>query len=718
MIKVIKRDGRKKPFDNSRITQAIKKAYFEVYGESVTNDKQNEISKIVSNVTKKLLKKESNEITVEEIQDTVLNELKLVDSNIYNAYKKYREDRTLARKNSIDDEISSLINGCNEYWANENSNKNAKLVTTQRDYLAGIVSKDVSRRKLLPKDVVEAHDEGIIHFHDMDYFLQKTLTNCELINLEDMLQNGTVINEKMIEKPHRFLTAMTIATQIITAVTSSTYGGATITLTHLAPFVRDSYNVFLNKYKNRGFEEELCIKFAQEDLKKEIKDGVQTFNYQINSMSNTNGQSPFLSVFIYLGENKEYTKEVSMIAEEFFKQRLEGIKNRNGVPVTQAFPKILYVLEEQNINEDSEYWWLTVLGAKCTSKRFVPDYISEKKMKELKEGNCFPCMGCRSFLSPYKDENGNYKFYARFNQGVVTINLPDVALSSNGEYDNFWTILDERLELCHKALLCRHKRLEGTLSDVAPILWQDGALGRLKQGETIDKLLHGGYSSISLGYVGIYETTKVMTGNSHTDNGIGKEFALKVMRYLNQKCEEWTKQDNIGYGLYGCPQETTTYKFAKSLQRRHGIIEGITDRDFVTNSYHVFVEEKIDAFTKLKLESEFQDLSTGGAVSYIEAQNLTDNIDAVLEVIKFMYENIMYAEINIKSDYCMNCGYDGEIKLDENLDWYCPNCGNKDKTKMNVTRRTCSYLGSNYWNKGRTEEISKRAIHLGDIEVE
>lgn len=713
-MNVIKRDGRVKQYDIDRIKMAIEKAFHDVYGLENYID---EITNLTREVDFKLNR--NKDYTVEEIQDIVIQTLfdnKFDD--VANSYKAYREKRSEERGNLIDKEIEDLIFGKSEYWKNENSNKNSTLVTTQRDYLAGIVSTDITKRKILPKDIVQAHNEGILHYHDMDYSLQN-ITNCDLINLYDMLQNGTVINGKMIEKPHRFLTAMTIATQIITAVTSSTYGGATITLTHLAPFVKSSRDKFYDKYKRRGLTEEQCNTFANEDLEKEIEDGVQTFNYQINSMSNTNGQSPFLTVFIYLGENNsEYAKEISMIAKEFFKQRLLGIKNEKGVYITQAFPKLIYVLEEQNIKEDSEYYWLTRLACKCTAKRFVPDYISEKKMKQLKNGQCFPNMSCRSFLTPWKDENGNYKFYGRFNQGVVTLSLPDVALSSKGNMEKFWKLMEERTELCHKALLVRHNRLIGTKSDVAPILWQYGAFARLKKGESIDKLLVSGYSSISLGYAGLYECVKYMTGESHIGTVKGKQFGLEVMKFLNKKCDQWIKEDNLGYGLYGSPIESTTYKFAKCLKKRFGIIEGITDRNYITNSYHCPVFQKIDAFEKLKEESEFQELSLGGAISYVECGNLTNNIDAVLEVVKYIYDNIMYAELNIKSDYCMECGFDGEMKLNDNLEWYCPNCGNRNHDTMNVTRRTCGYVGTNFWNKGRTQEINERYVHLDDKDIE
>lgn len=721
-MQVIKRDGRRQKFDKEKIYNAVSKAFIEVDKELTEQDKKKalEIADYIESLNKNL--------KVEEVQDIV--EDKLMASNrkdVARCYIRYRYLRGLVREsNTTDKTIFELLNGTNEYWNSENANKNAKVVTVQRDYIAGITSTDITRRFLLPKDIVEAHDAGIIHFHDADYFAQNALHNCELINLEDMLQNGTMINNILIEKPHRFLTAATIATQIITAVTSSSYGGATITLTALAPFVRSSYNKYYDKYKKRGMDDETCKKYAMEDTKKEIEDGVQTFNYQVNSMTNTNGQSPFLSVCMYLGETTEYKEELSWIIEEFLKQRILGLKNEKGVYITQAFPKLLYVLEEDNIHEDSKYYYLTKLAAKCTAKRLVPDYISEKIMKECKidangNGQCYPCMGCRSFLTPYLDKNGKPKYYGRFNQGVVTISLPDVALSSKKDMDEFWKIFDERLELCHRALQIRHERLAHAISDIAPILWQHGALARLGKGESIHELLHNGYSTISLGYAGLYECVKYMTGNSHTDNGIGKEFALEVMKKLNDKCNEWKKEEKIDYSVYGTPIESTTYKFAKCLRNRFGIIEGITDRDYITNSYHVPVFEKIDPFTKLSLESEFQKLSPGGAISYIECADLTNNIDAVIEVIKFIYDHIMYAELNTKSDYCQVCGYDGEIKIvDENgkLDWKCPNCGNMDHSKMNVARRTCGYIGTNFFNQGRTDEIRNRYVHLDNHKID
>ncbi len=712
-MKVIKRDGHMVDYCPEKIEQAILKANKEVEeSEQASNTQIKNIIKYIESLGKK-------RILVEDIQDII--EMKLMSIGKYQLAKKYityRYTRELVRRsNTTDLAIKELIDGENEYWNTENSNKNAKIVTTQRDYLAGITSTDITRRFLLPEEIVEAHDQGIIHFHDADYFAQNALHNCDLINLEDMLQNGTNINGVMIEKPHKFLTAVTIATQIITAVSSSQYGGCTITLTHLAPFVRDSYNRYLKIYKNRKLSKEDCEKFAKEDLKTEITAGVQTFQYQVNSMTTTNGQAPFLSVCMYLGETEEYKEELAMIIEEFLNQRIEGMKNEKGVYITPAFPKLLYVLEEDNIHENSKYYYLTELAAKCTAKRMVPDYISEKMMKKLKidkngNGQCYPCMGCRSFLTPYVDKEGKPKYYGRFNQGVVTINLVDVALSADKDEELFWKIFDERLELCHRALQIRHKRLAKATSDVAPILWQHGALARLGKGESIHELLHGGYSTISLGYAGLYECVKFMTGHSHTDNGKGKEFGLEVMQKLNDKCKEWKEAENMDYSVYGTPIESTTYKFAKCLRGRFGIIKGITDRNYITNSYHVPVFEEIDAFTKLSLESEFQKLSPGGAISYIETPNLQNNIPAVIEVIKFIYDNIMYAELNTKSDYCQKCGYDGEILINDDLEWYCPNCGNKDHDTLNVARRTCGYIGTKFWNKGRTQEIKERVLHL------
>ena len=730
-MKVIKRDGSIVDYNPGKIEIAINKANAEVDEQDQASSTQ--IKKIIKYIEG--LKKKR--ILVEDIQDIIEEKLmELKKYKLAKTYITYRYTRELVRKsNTTDLAIKELIDGESEYWNTENSNKNAKIVTTQRDYLAGITSTDITKRFLLPEDIVKAHESGLIHFHDADYFAQNALHNCDLINLDDMLQNGTIINGVMIEKPHRFLTAMTIATQLITAVNSSQYGGCTITLTHLAPFVRSSYEYYVKKYKKRKFSSEDVEKYAKEDLKKEIVDGVQTFQYQINSMTTTNGQAPFLSVCLYLGETEEYKEELAMIIEEVLKQRIEGMKNEKGVYVTPAFPKLLYVLEEDNIKKNGKYYYLTKLAAECTAKRMVPDYISEKIMKELKknelgDGECYPCMGCRSFLTPDRSMSlgniakaknyveGKGKYYGRFNQGVVTINLVDVALSSGKDMELFDKIFDERLELCHRALQLRHERLAKATSDVAPILWQNGALARLEKGESIHELLHHGYSTISLGYAGLYECVKYMTGHSHTDNGKGKEFGLKVMQHLNDKCAEWKAAEDIDYSVYGTPIESTTYKFAKSLKDRFGIIKGITDRNYITNSYHVPVFEEIDAFTKLKLESEFQKLSPGGAISYIETPNLANNLDSVLEVIRFIYDNIMYAELNTKLDYCQCCGYSGEILIDDNLEWYCPNCGNRDHDKLNVARRTCGYIGSNFWNKGRTQEIKDRVIHLDNKDAD
>ena len=719
-MQVVKRNGTIVDFDQSKIINAISKANNEVKASERATKK--EIGEIIDYINS--LKKDR--ILVEDIQDVI--EEKLMEYGHYELakiYIIYRYKRALVRKaNTTDQSIKELIDGESEYWNTENSNKNARIVTTQRDYLAGITSTDITRRFLLPEDIVKAHDEGIIHFHDADYFAQNALHNCDLINLEDMLQNGTNINGVMIEKPHKFLTAMTIATQIITAVSSSQYGGATVTMTHLAPFVRESYKRHLEKYRQRELSEEQCVRFAKEDTLKEIKDGVQTFQYQVNSMTTTNGQAPFLSVCLYLGETEEYKEELALIIEEILKQRIEGMKNEKGVYITPAFPKLLYVLEEDNVTENSKYWYLTKLAAECTAKRMVPDYISEKMMKKYKidkngNGNCYPCMGCRSFLTPYVDPKTNQpKYYGRFNQGVVTINLVDVALSSGGDFDKFWEIYEERLELCHRALQLRHERLAHCTSDVAPILWQHGALARFGKGESIHPLLHGGYSTISLGYAGLYECVKYMTGHSHTDNGKGKAFGLEVMQKLNDKCKEWKEAEDIDYSVYGTPIESTTYKFAKNLKKRFGTIEGITDKGYITNSYHVPVFEEIDAFSKLKLESEFQRLSPGGAVSYVETPNLQNNLEVVLQVMKFIYDNIMYAELNTKSDYCQKCGYTGEILIDDDLEWYCPNCGNRDHSTLNVARRTCGYIGTNFWNKGRTQEIKERVLHIDNKDDE
>ena len=663
-------------------------------------------------------------VSVEEIQDMVENQIMATGAfELARNYVRYRYQRTLVRKaNTTDNRILSLIECNNEEVKQENSNKNPTVNSVQRDYMAGEVSKDLTQRLLLPPDIVEADKQGIIHFHDSDYFAQH-MHNCDLVNLEDMLQNGTVISETRIEKPHSFSTACNIATQIIAQVASNQYGGQSISLAHLAPFVQISRDKIraevLEEIRQLGAQAspEQISEIVEKRLHREINKGVQTIQYQVITLMTTNGQAPFLTVFMYLNEarNEQEKKDLALIIEETLKQRYQGVKNEAGVWVTPAFPKLIYVLEEDNVSEGSEYFYLTELAAKCTAKRLVPDYISEKKMKELKEGNCFPVMGCRSALSPWKDENGNYKFYGRFNQGVVTINLVDVALSSGRDMEKFWKIFDERLDLCYRALMYRHNRLKGTLSDAAPILWQFGALARLKKGETIDKLLYGGYSTISLGYAGLYECVRYMTGKSHTDPE-ATPFALEVMKYMNAACDRWKAETNIAFSIYGSPIESTTYKFAKCLQKRFGIVEGVTDKNYITNSYHVHVTEPIDAFSKLKFESQFQALSTGGAVSYVEVPNMQDNIPAVLQVIRFIYDNIMYAELNTKSDFCQVCGYSGEIQVVEDehgkLVWECPNCGNRDQDKMNVARRTCGYIGTQFWNQGRTQEIRERVLHL------
>lgn len=714
---VIKRDGREVPFDKKKICIAIKKAMNSVgcnYDDNCAEKIANEISN--TNVSK---------MSVDEIGD--IAERKLMSTShkdVAQEYVRYRYQRNLIRETEkTNDSILNLIELQNKEILEENSNKNAVISSTQRDYMAGEVSKDLTKRLLLPPDVVEGHEEGIIHYHDMDYFAQH-MHNCSLVNLDDMLQNGTVINKTKIEKPKSFATACTVATQIVAQVASSQYGGQTISVAHLAPFVRISREKIRKKVEEESkkilesmseetdsISDEVIDEITEQRLRQEIKDGVQTIQYQVETIMSTNGQAPFLSVFLYLNENPEYKAETAMIIEEILNQRMLGTKNEVSVYVSPSFPKLLYVLEEENIHEDSKYWYLTELAAKCSAKRLVPDYISEKKMKQIKDGYCFACMGCRSFLPVWYDENGNAKFYGRFNQGVVTLNLPDVALSSGGDFDKFWEIMKERLDLCYRALMCRHNRLKGTPSDVAPILWQHGALARLSKHETIDKYLYGSYSSISLGYGGLYECVKYMTGESHTSEK-GKVFAKQVMQCLVDHCEVWKQKTNIGFSVYGTPMESTTYKFAKCLKNRFGIIEGITDKDYITNSYHVHVTEEIDAFSKLSFESEFQDLSTGGSISYIEVPDMQRNIDAVLSVIKFIYDNIMYAEINTKSDYCQVCGFDGEMQIDENMKWYCPNCNNRDTSKMNVTRRTCGYLGSNFWNYGRTQEIKERVLHL------
>ena len=719
-MKIIKRNGSEEGFDVSKIVAAITKANAAVDNSPLSKEQISDIADYVEYKCNKL----NRAVSVEEIQDMVENQIMSTGAfDVARDYVRYRYKRSLVRKaNTTDTRILSLIEYNNEEVKQENSNKNPAVNSVQRDYMAGEVSKDITRRLLLPTEVVEADEQGIIHFHDSDYYAQH-MHNCDLVNLEDMLQNGTVISETLIEKPHSFSTACNIATQIIAQVASSQYGGQSISLAHLAPFV----NISREKIRKDVMEElellgctpsdEKIAEIVETRLKKEITKGVQTIQYQVITLMTTNGQAPFLTVFMYLNEakNEQEKADLAMIIEETLKQRLQGVKNEAGVWVTPAFPKLIYVLEDDNITEDSRYFYLTELSARCSAKRLVPDYISEKKMKELKEGNCFPVMGCRSALNPWKDENGSYKFYGRFNQGVVTINLVDVALSSGGDYNKFWEIFDERLELCYRALMCRHNRLKGTVSDVAPILWQNGALARLKKGEKIDKLLYGGYSTISLGYAGLYECVKYMTGLSHT-NPEATPFAISVMKYMNDKCAEWTDKTNIAFSTYGSPIESTTYKFAKCLQKRFGIIPGITDKGYITNTYHVHVTEPIDAFSKLAFESKFQALSTGGAVSYVEVPNMQHNIPAVLEVIKFIYENIMYAELNTKSDYCQKCGFSGEIQTvvddDKKIVWECPQCGNRDENTLNVARRTCGYIGTQFWNQGRTQEIRERVLHL------
>ena len=719
-MKIIKRNGSEEIFDVSKVEAAVAKANAASDNAPLSREQIADIAEYVEYKCNKL----NRAVSVEEIQDMVENQIMSTGAfDVARGYVRYRYKRSLVRKaNTTDTRILSLIEYNNEEVKQENSNKNPAVNSVQRDYMAGEVSKDITRRLLLPAEIVEADEQGIIHFHDSDYYAQH-MHNCDLVNLEDMLQNGTVISETLIEKPHSFSTACNIATQIIAQVASSQYGGQSISLAHLAPFV----NISREKIRRDVIEElalldchpsdEKIAEIVETRLKKEITKGVQTIQYQVITLMTTNGQAPFLTVFMYLNEakNEQEKADLAMIIEETLKQRLQGVKNEAGVWVTPAFPKLIYVLEDDNITEDSKYFYLTELSARCSAKRLVPDYISEKKMKELKEGNCFPVMGCRSALNPWKDENGNYKFYGRFNQGVVTINLVDVALTSGGDYNKFWEIFDDRLELCFRALMCRHNRLKGTLSDVAPILWQNGALARLKKGEKIDKLLYGGYSTISLGYAGLYECVKYMTGLSHT-NPEATPFALSVMEYMNKKCTKWTEDTDIAFSIYGSPIESTTYKFAKCLQKRFGIIPGITDKGYITNSYHVHVTEPIDAFSKLAFESKFQALSTGGAVSYVEVPNMQHNIPAVLEVIKFIYDNIMYAELNTKSDYCQKCGFSGEIQTvvdeDKKIVWECPQCGNRDENTLNVARRTCGYIGTQFWNQGRTQVIRERVLHL------
>ena len=725
-MKIIKRNGSEAVFDITKIIAAITKANH-VVPESQRLTKE-QIIEISDHVQTSCLSR-GHAMNVEEIQDLVEDEIMQTGAfEVARKYITYRYVQSLKRThNTTDDKILSLIECNNEEVKQENSNKNPTVNSVQRDYMAGEVSKDLTMRMLLPPEIVKAHEEGIIHFHDADYYAQH-MHNCDLVNLDDMLQNGTVISGTLIEKPHSFSTACNIATQIIAQVASSQYGGQSISLTHLAPFVDVSRKKIRRdveaEMRDLGIDpgEEKISEIVEKRLREEIKRGVQTIQYQVVTLMTTNGQAPFITVFMYLneaGDNQRLKSDLAIVIEEMLRQRYQGVKNEAGVWITPAFPKLIYVLEDDNIYEGQPYYYLTKLAAKCTAKRMVPDYISEKKMLEYKvdkngEGHCFTCMGCRSFLTPYVDENGKPKYYGRFNQGVVTINLVDVALSSGGDFDKFWKIFDERLELCHKALMCRHNRLKGTLSDAAPILWQYGALARLKKGEPIDKLLYGGYSTISLGYAGLYECCKYMTGKSHTDPA-AKPFALHVMQHMNDACTKWKEQHNIDFSLYGTPLESTTYKFAKCLQKRFGLVPGITDRNYITNSYHVHVTEPIDAFTKLKFESEFQRLSPGGAISYVEVPNMQDNLEAVIKVMQFIYETIMYAELNTKSDYCQVCGYDGEISIvqeDGKLVWECPKCHNRDQNKLNVARRTCGYIGTQFWNQGRTAEIKDRVLHL------
>lgn len=724
-MKIIKRSGSEVTFDINKIIIAIEKA------NKVVDDKDKmtaaQIDEIAANI-QEICEKRNRALTVEEIQDLV--EKQIMGQGAFEVAKRYityRYTRSLARQaNTTDEKILSLIECNNEEAKQENSNKNPTVNSVQRDYMAGEVSRDITERILLPQEIVEAHKKGIIHFHDSDYYAQH-MHNCDLVNLKDMLENGTVISGTKIERPHSFSTACNIATQIIAQVASNQYGGQSISLTHLVPFVdvsRQKIRKFVDEevaLMDQPVSDEVKEKMVHNRLMEEIRRGVQTIQYQVVTLLTTNGQAPFITVFMYLNEaeNEQQKADLALVIEETLKQRIQGVKNEDGVWVTPAFPKLIYVLEEDNVSEGSKYFYLTKLAAKCTAKRMVPDYISEKIMLQLKKdkngvGHCYTCMGCRSFLTPYINENGEPQYYGRFNQGVVTINLVDVACSSGGDIDKFWKIFDERLDLCYRALMCRHNRLKGTLSDAAPILWQYGALARLKKGETIDKLLYGGYSTISLGYAGLYECTKYMTGKSHTDPD-GKPFALSVMQHMNDACKKWKEQENIDFSLYGTPLESTTYKFAKTLQKRFGIIPGVTDKQYITNSYHVHVTEKIDAFTKLKFEAEFQALSPGGAISYVEVPNMQDNLDAVLEIMKFIYDNIMYAELNTKSDYCQVCGYDGEIQIvsdDGKLVWECPKCHNRDQDKMNVARRTCGYIGTQFWNQGRTQEIKDRVLHL------
>ena len=724
-MKIIKRNGAEVPFDITKIITAVTKASDSVGGQARLSREQ--ITQIAAAVTDQC-QQLNRAVSVEEVQDLVENQLMDIQAHdVARHYITYRYVQSLKRQtNTTDERILSLIECQNEEVKQENANKNPTVNSVQRDYMAGEISKDLTARLLLDPEIVKAHQEGLIHFHDSDYFAQH-MHNCDLVNLEDMLQNGTVITGTLIEKPHSFATACNIATQIVAQVASNQYGGQSISLTHLAPFVQISREKIRASVRSEfdavgvAVTEDSINAIAEKRLREEIRRGVQTIQYQVVTLLTTNGQAPFVTVFMYLGEakNQQEKDDLALIIEETLLQRYQGVKNEKGVWVTPAFPKLIYVLEEDNIREGSKYWELTKLAAKCTAKRMVPDYISEKKMLELKvdkngNGHCYPCMGCRSFLTPYVDENGQPKYYGRFNQGVVTVNLPDIALSSGGNIEKFWRIFDERMELCHRALLCRHERLKGTLSDAAPILWQYGACARLKKGEPIDKLLYGGYSTISLGYAGLYECVKYMTGKSHTDPS-ATPFALDIMNALNAACKKWKAQHNIDFSLYGTPLESTTYKFAKCLQKRFGVIKGITDKGYITNSYHVHVTEPIDAFKKLEFEAQFQHLSPGGAISYVEVPDMQNNLDAVLEVMKFIYDHIIYAELNTKSDYCQVCGWDGEIEVveeDGKLIWKCPQCGNTDQDKMNVARRTCGYIGTQFWNQGRTQEIKDRVLHL------
>ena len=720
-MKIIKRSGAEEEFSVNKILAAVSKANQTVeFKNALTAQQIEAIGEYVSGICKAL----DRALSVEEIQDIV--ETRIMQAGAFEVAKKYityRYMRNLVRQaNTTDNQIMSLLECNNEEVKQENSNKNPTINSVQRDYMAGEVSKDITRRLLLPPEIVEAHEQGLIHFHDMDYFAQH-MHNCDLVNLEDMLQNGTVISGTLIEKPHSFSTACNIATQIIAQVASNQYGGQSITLTHLAPFVQVSRNRIRTEVQEEfalagaTISAEQLNAIVEKRVRDEIARGVQTIQYQVVTLMTTNGQAPFVTVFMYLNEakNEQEKKDLAIIIEEVLKQRYQGVKNDAGVYITPAFPKLIYVLEEDNVDENGEYYYLTRQAAKCTAKRLVPDYISEKKMKELKEGNCFPVMGCRSALTPWRDANGNYKFYGRFNQGVVTLNLVDIALSSERDMDRFWKIFDERLELCYKALMCRHNRLKGTLSDAAPILWQHGAIARLKKGEPIDPLLYNGYSTISLGYAGLCECVRYLTGKSHTDPE-ATPLAIRIMEHMNAACNRWKKETTIGFGIYGTPLESTTYKFARCLQKRFGIIPGVTDRNYITNSYHVHVTERIDAFDKLAFEAKFQSLSTGGAISYVEVPNMQNNIEAVLQVIRFIYDNIMYAELNTKSDYCQVCGFDGEIEIVKEesgkLIWRCPKCGNTDQNKMNVARRTCGYIGTQFWNQGRTQEIRDRVLHL------